>query len=640
MLITAGCSLAEDITPPPGYRSPVPVTAAPTVVAFPDVPPNPLAGRNIYTEKCAACHGEEGLGDGEQAGQLPNMPSALGSLEVNALAVPSNWFQIVSNGNLDRFMPPFAGSLNERQRWDVVAYALSLAASPAELGRAEVLYEQECAGCHGPEGRGDGPEAAGAGAPVPNWKDPRRLSAWSSQSLAETIAQGAPPAMPAYGATLGESELWALAHYVRALTFEQAGPQSDATAAPTDAAATPGPGTATPAAGTADPGAEAALPTQNWDTFSISGQVANGSGAALPSSLQVQLQAFDGMQPVYETVTAMQANGAYRFEDVPYADGRAYMVLVDYDGMVFNSDILHGADVPLGGDAELPVTIYETSRDAAGLAAERAHLFFQFDTPGQVQVVELLVVTNQANHVVVAPADGQPVFSVKLPDGAVGLQFQDGELGGRFVQIAGGFGDTLPVQPAPALHQVLFAYNLPYEGKLPLSIEMPMPVASLVVAVPAEGVSLQSAQLQSTGARSVEGMDLNMYLGGALPAGGKLDLVLSGQPRPAGAAAPPDNTPLFLSIAVFVLVAAGGLAWLLGRRRLAAAAPRQTRPAPEPAPAQSPDALLDEIAALDDLNAAGELKDEAYHQRRAELLARLQAARHRDETNERSERSE
>ena len=128
-LLIGGCSLAGDVTPPPALAtaqmaapsdSPTPVTITP-----PNTQPDIEAGALIYAEKCAACHGPEGLGDGELANELAFAPAPLGDPNFARAADPLEWYRAVTIGNLDRLMPGFV-SLTDQQRWDVVGYALSL----------------------------------------------------------------------------------------------------------------------------------------------------------------------------------------------------------------------------------------------------------------------------------------------------------------------------------------------------------------------------------------------------------------------------------------------------------------------------------------------------------------------------------
>jgi hypothetical protein len=141
MLFLSACSfsLAEDITPPPGSELPaeMPTQAEISGPLYPMIAPNPAAGEPIYAGKCALpC--STGQGDGPQANQLPNPPTPLGDPLVARQAAPADWYAIVTQGNLERFMPPFS-SLTDRQRWDVVAYALTLSTSPENLARGRTL---------------------------------------------------------------------------------------------------------------------------------------------------------------------------------------------------------------------------------------------------------------------------------------------------------------------------------------------------------------------------------------------------------------------------------------------------------------------------------------------------------------------
>ena len=128
-LLIGGCSLAGDVTPPPALATAQMAAPAEAPTPAPITPPNTqpdiAAGALIYAEKCAACHGLEGLGDGELANGLAFAPAPLGDPEFASAADPIGWYRAVTIGNLDRLMPGFV-SLTDQQRWDVVGYALSL----------------------------------------------------------------------------------------------------------------------------------------------------------------------------------------------------------------------------------------------------------------------------------------------------------------------------------------------------------------------------------------------------------------------------------------------------------------------------------------------------------------------------------
>ena len=84
LALSACVSLAQDVTPPPGYQAPIFEDPPDFSETFPLVAPNPETGAGIYSESCAPCHGDTGLGDGPTAGQLRLRHPPLGHLKLRA----------------------------------------------------------------------------------------------------------------------------------------------------------------------------------------------------------------------------------------------------------------------------------------------------------------------------------------------------------------------------------------------------------------------------------------------------------------------------------------------------------------------------------------------------------------------------
>src|SRR5512134_3746191 len=84
--------------------------------------------------------------------------------------------------------------------------------------RGARLYAAECASCHGPAGRGDGPAAA-ALTPVPaDLTDFRRLATTTPLDFYRRVTIGvAGTTMPAYESRLTAEERWAVASYASGL---------------------------------------------------------------------------------------------------------------------------------------------------------------------------------------------------------------------------------------------------------------------------------------------------------------------------------------------------------------------------------------------------------------------------------------
>ena len=93
-------------------------------------------------------------------------------------------------------------------------FAISLDEIPERtpmLARGAELYQTQCAACHGPTGRGDGPAAVGLTPPPADLTDFRNLAASTPLDFFRRITIGvAGTAMPAYESRLTAEERWAV----------------------------------------------------------------------------------------------------------------------------------------------------------------------------------------------------------------------------------------------------------------------------------------------------------------------------------------------------------------------------------------------------------------------------------------------
>ncbi len=626
LFVLSGCglSLAEDVKPPANYREPI-VEEPPVDMsaAFPLVPPNPANGALIYAEKCLPCHGEKGMGDGPQSGNLSTPAAALGRPEVARIARPVDWFEIVTLGNIERLMPGFS-SLTDRQRWDVVAYAFTLSTTPDEMELGREKYDLNCAECHGPSGQGDGERAVTLATRPASWADQENLARLSADDIVEVVTTGQQD-HPSFVDVLNEVEQYAVAAYIRSLSFA---PQTQ----PGESLAVEQPLQREQdkvEQSTAEQGGAEAV----FDKITIFGRVENATpGGSIPAGLQVVVTAYEGMTPALEATGDVAVEGTYRVEEVPFSTDYVYFAQVQANGLAFNSEILHGADVT-GPEMELPIQIYDTTTDTSGLRADRLHIFFDFSQAGILQVVNLYIISNPGGEVVVAPDAEQPVVRFSLPEGATNLQFQDGELGGRYVKTDDGFGDRMAISPGSGQHQVLFAYSLPYDRKLSLKMPVSLPVDAAIVMIPPADVSLKSDQLMDAGQRNVQGMEFQVYQTAAsLPAGSELSMALSGRTNMAGTTTRSNSiNSLLVGAGILGAVLIGAGVWLYRQRMSQEAFDDDEEVDGDEEIVESSEALLDAIVALDDLHASGELPETAYQERRAELKARLAEALEREE---------
>ena len=96
-------------------------------ISVPQSAPDLAAGAQVYAANCTRCHGATGKGDGEMvtSGKVTGVADFTDP-KLSQDATPADWYEIVTNGRMDKLMPPWGGKLSDTQRWDVTNYVYSL----------------------------------------------------------------------------------------------------------------------------------------------------------------------------------------------------------------------------------------------------------------------------------------------------------------------------------------------------------------------------------------------------------------------------------------------------------------------------------------------------------------------------------
>jgi mono/diheme cytochrome c family protein len=129
-------------------------------------------GKEIYTAKCAVCHGDEGDGRGPAGLALPLKPSDMRNRDALAEMRDNFWFWRVSEGGLvepykskGSAMPPWKDDLSVEDRWAVMAYQHTFSGHqgphvpwehPEMVQVGRDIFAMSCVACHGNRGQGDG----------------------------------------------------------------------------------------------------------------------------------------------------------------------------------------------------------------------------------------------------------------------------------------------------------------------------------------------------------------------------------------------------------------------------------------------------------------------------------------------------
>ncbi len=609
--LLAACNfrLAADVTPPPGYVAPTP---APTLgPLYPSSAPDLENGAAIYVEKCAPCHGHTGLGDGPDGKQLPVTVAAFALPETAKKASPAAWYTMVSQGNLDRFMPPFL-SLNDQDRWDVVAYALTLHTTTGQIETGKSLFEENCADC------------------AKAFKNQEMMSALSEDQIVKMIKEGAGD-VPAFGSSFSDDEAYAVAAYIRTLTF--APPPAPVVESATETPVPAGTDSGTPSAeatpldGTAQaqvtPGAT--LTPVAVSAGKISGLVDNRSGTNLPSDQKVTLRVFDhgsdpaaGPQEIYSLDGTINADGTYSFDDIEVVDSQIYLAEIEFDGVSYQSDFVIGP--ANANELTLPdIIVYSTTSELTDLVMDNIIVHFDFTSADSIGVFVVYSMRNTGdkNIKVALENDGQSIPFIKAPANSSDLGFQITQDSAPLIGTADGAGFF--IQPSEQSYDLVAFTTLPRDDKTEFSQELVLPVGTAQVFVP-EGVTAKGDQLNSDGLIPMQGPDgqntnFQTYSTGSIKAGETLTFTLTGKPRNVAVA--PDvtqNKNLLIGIGALGLVLILAGVWMYMRDNK-----KEEEVEEEDDEFGDSESIMDAIIAIDDLHRAGKLSDEAYKQRREEL---------------------
>ena len=561
----------------------------------PDLPvhyPDSIDGLAILAERCANCHGDIGLGDGQLAGGLPNPPAAYASIDFLRAAVPADLFSTVTGGLIDRGMPPFgptsSNPLSEDQRWNVIAAIYSLATPLESVERGQEIYEENCTSCHGTEGQGDGPAGVEYEEVALDVASFRYLSNVSNQAVFDQLK--ASDLDGAHEFDLTNDDLYSTIDFIRTFNYQYV---------------------------------DALASFRPIEAGTISGQVLNGStGEILNSRVVATLRGFTpDLQMPIEVSGSIKDDGKFTFDVADVPQDLIYQVYINYGGLDFSSDF--GQIAVDKSELDLPITVFENTSDPGVISIDQLHIILDF---GQdfFHVSELYVASNSEARVFVGESgqasDG--TFLLALPPGAQNVNFQRGfgsvasfDQTSDVISTNGGWADTLPVRPGSGSLNLLVQYTLPYEDETLFSHLLHYPTSAVNLVMPDSGVSLKSdGDWTDTGQQVVGTGAVATYGQMSLPEESQLTISLEGKPRSAAATPATVLTDKWSELLVggatafTVLIIA---AVLLRRWRVA------------PASVTDRQALLQEIALLDEAFDLGEISQEDYKRQREELKAEL-----------------
>lgn len=375
----------------------------------------------------------------------------------------------------------------------------------------------------------------------------------------------------------------------------------------------------------------------------IGGTIINGTtGAPLPAGLPVVLYAFNSSYTRTETLhSILAADGSYSFDVSQQPSDWVYMVGVTYNEIEFTSDI--GTFENAVTTLSLPVAVYEQTTDADAVVIDQLQVSLAF-TDGQVQVHELYTFDNRETAVFIGEAGDSAGGTVAfmLPEGAISPEFQRGmgPSSGYFpanevFQSGDHWYDTYHLRPGATSLTMLVTYRLPDRDGITLAHTLPYAAENVSLALPADGVTLDSTGWQQLASRPTgsNGGVIRNYSQDNFAAGALLTIGLSGRSTPQPASPPQlgvsvDQAAWMLSVIV-LLTAVTFIIRLVILQRAAAGKHESSHesemlPAPDPADliARSRKLVI-ALAVLDEGYDKGWIDEAGYHLRRQNLKAEL-----------------
>ena len=363
------------------------------------------------------------------------------------------------------------------------------------------------------------------------------------------------------------------------------------------------------------------------ETVSIRGSVVNGTaGAGLPPEIPVLLLISDGADNLLFTGQAStEQDGGFQFDDVPRTSQGIYALSLDYEG-VFYGNSLNFQDVL----DEVQLTVYETTQDASVVRVTRQLLVIAGvdKKDREISAIEFVWLNNSSDRTLLPDltSPGQISFlRFALPLQANELSVRSNLPGGDIVSIGTGFALTSPVLPGD--HNLEFSFRFPYTGDS-VSYRQSLSQGADVyqVLVPQRLAEVEVRPLQPI--PSIEGSEFRVWEEKGFEPGQGTVLELTNLPQPGLA----SRLQKSISDGTFWKVAIPGAVGVILVLLLLFGAFKAPRRAVSPVGTSNDrldsdlaqrEALVREVASLDEEFQRGNVTEAEYHHQRDALITRI-----------------
>lgn len=585
--------------------------------AVPDTRPDGAQGAVIFTDRCIACHGVTGEGDGEMADRLEVPPQAFTDPEYRKTAVPATMFTMITNGDIAAGMPPFGpdnanGPIAEQDRWHLIATVYSLATPPDALERGTAVYDESCLQCHGNAGDG----VAGF--------DLSDYSYWVSRSNEEVFNAIENGAIADHAYELSDEQRWDVVDTIRTFGYTYNDPIA------------------------------AAQPIADGSVY---GNVSNATTGEIVAEGEVILRAYDmNFEETLRITTTIATDGSYEFALTAIDPTWIFMAGITYRDLSFTGPV---GNISSGAPAlEVPITVFDSTTDASALHIGQQHNIIAFAGENLLSINEIYTVINDGTAVFIGEdgsADSGTVHYF-LPEGAQNVDFarsfrgMENSIPAREDMVQIGeyeWADTLAVRPGTSQSNLIIHYEMAYDGGADLSRTIGYPTDHINLILPDNGVVLQGDQWTFVGAQDMGAMgSFVTYEQLNVAAETAVGITIEGEPQAStggmtsgGVSATGINSVNLLIGALALLLVGGGAAYFIISSRKSddeyededeyeddyEEDDEEEDDFDTADNAIEVDALVKQLAAIDIAYEAGEIEETAYQEQRAALKEKLKA---------------
>ena len=354
----------------------------------------------------------------------------------------------------------------------------------------------------------------------------------------------------------------------------------------------------------------------------VRGTVAQGTaGGAAPAETMVQLRYGNADVGFRVAETIADSDGGFRFDDIPMSPDYDYAVGALYEGRFFSQRI---SAAELSGKVHEPtITVFDETNDPLAVSVARINLSIEpvtlEDLGAGLYISQMLTYRNESDRLYTSGRgfdDGrEAALLIQFP---VGARLLSGDAGGRYVVIEAlerlpdSVIDTLPVLPGE-VHNVILAYWLPFAEAAQFEQAFNNLMDAKVIVALSDELRIESDWLRH-GADAGAGEGYRQY---------SAELTMDKDPQlrfgirgdPFATSSDDDwvvTSETLPALLMGALVLAGALLGAVGmlRRRKGGAG-------------NEIDALVSELARLEEGHDQGRINHDLYHHRRRELKAKL-----------------